>query len=122
MSNLRAGFIKFQINGNVYDASGSFTYNLGAKKRTTLLGPDKVHGYKEMPQVPFIAGAIRDGSALDVRNELLDATNATLTLTLASGKVIMLESAWFALEGDAETEEGTIAIRFEGMSCTEIAA
>jgi hypothetical protein len=111
-----------QINGNSYDAVGSFTINYGAPKRDELVGPDRVHGYKELPQVPYISGMIRDGSALDIPNDILNATNATLTLLLANGKTAMLEQAWYALEGDVDSEEGTLAIKFCGKSATEVPA
>jgi len=120
--NRRGGFMTIQLNGNSYDAVGSFTINYGAPKRDELVGPDRVHGYKEVPQVPFISGMIRDGSALDIVNDILNATNATLTLSLANGKAGMLEQAWYALEGDVDTEEGTIAIKFCGKSASEILA
>lgn len=46
--------------------------------------------------------------------------NATVTLELANGKMIVLRNAWFASEGTVQTEEGTIALRFEGISAEEI--
>ena len=39
---------------------GTFTYHLGIPKREAVIGPDRVHGYKEMPQVAYIEGAITE--------------------------------------------------------------
>lgn len=115
----RAGKISVQANGEVYDAKGSFSYNLGRDKREAIVGSDKVHGYKEMPQVPFIEGEITDSKDLDL-NTLVTLEDATITLNLSVGKTIMLSEAWYADEGTASTEEGAIPFRFEGISCEEI--
>jgi len=42
-----------------------------------------------------------------------------VTLQVANGKTIVLRNAWFAGEGTVQTEEGNIAVRFEGLSATE---
>lgn len=115
----RGGIIFLKINGEIYDAKGAFTYNHGSVKREAIVGSDAVHGYKELPQAPFIEGEITDRGTLDV--EGLKATvDATVTLELANGKVFVLREAWYAAEGDVQTEEGNIAVRFEGLSGEEI--
>jgi hypothetical protein len=118
MSQRRGGIIFVQSNGEVLDAKGNWTYNLGNPKRDTIIGADRVHGYKEVPQVPFIEGEITDRGTLnlDTLTKLLDAT---ITLELANGKVIVLRQAWFAGDGTGNTEEGNIQMRFEGLSCEE---
>jgi hypothetical protein len=82
------------------------------------VGADAVHGYKEVPQVPFIEGKITDSSDLDLA-ELCDVVDATVTLELANGKVIVLRDAWYAGEGTVDTDEGEIGVRFEGKSADE---
>jgi len=110
-----AGLISVAVNGTRIDASGSFEYNLGLPMREAVVGHDGVHGYRELPQVPFIAGDVRVTRDLDVRG-LLTARDATVTLTLPTGAVVVLRDAWFAGEGTANTEDGNIAARFEGKS------
>lgn len=105
------------VNGERLPAKGSFTWNLGEDMREGIVGHDTVHGYKELPQIPFIEGAITIQPATDVR-ALLRTTNATVTLETAAGQVIVLESAWYANEGSAQTEEGELAVRFEGLSAS----
>lgn len=119
MSQRRGGLIQFQVNGEIQDAKGNFTYNLGRPQREAIIGADGVHGYKETPQVPFIEGEITDRGNLDL-DKLVSTTGATVTLELANGKVIVLRDAWFAGEGTGNTEEGNIAVRFEGMSADEV--
>lgn len=113
------GIIFVKANGTQYRAKGSWTYNLGKLKREGIAGADGVHGYKAMPQVPFIEGTITDDSEISLET-LLDLDDATITLELANGKVISLSQAWFAGEGNVTTEEGEIEARFEGMECDEI--
>lgn len=121
MSRKLGGTIYIKIDGEMFDAKGTFTYNLGIPKREGVVGADKVHGYKETQQVPRIEGAISDSSTLDLE-KFLKMEGFTATLELANGKTIVLRDAWNASEGDASTEEGEISIKLEGMSCEEIAA
>lgn len=119
MSQRRGGTISLQINGSLQDAKGSFQYNLGRPKKEAIVGADSVHGYKEVPQVAFIEGEITDKGDLDLA-ALVEMTDATVTLELANGKVIVLRSAWYAGEGTGNTEEGNVGVRFEGKSGEEI--
>ena len=121
-NNRRAGVINFQINGKVYDAVGSFTVNFGQPKREGLVGPDRVHGYKEMPQIPKLSGEIRDAADLDMKNEILNMTNGTVTVKFANGKTYMIEEAYYCADGNLETEEGKIQLEIEGMSAEEVPA
>lgn len=116
----RAGLIQLQIGGEIQDAKGVFTYNLGLPKREAIPGSDGIHGYKETPQVAFIEGAITDRSTLDVA-ALARGTGLTVTLTLGNDKVIVLGGAWFAGDGTASSEEGEIAVRWEGKTAHEVA-
>lgn len=115
----RAGLIQLQVNGEIHDARGSFSYNLGRPKRDAMIGADRVHGYKETPQIAFIEGAITDRGSLDVA-ALAAGRDLTVTLSLGNGKVIVLRDAWFAGEGTASSEEAEIPVRWEGANAEEI--
>lgn len=115
----RAGIISLAINGITHDAKGSFAYNLGRPMREAIVGADTVHGFKETPQVAFIEGEITDRGDLDL-GALVELTDASVTLELANGKVIILRNAWFAGEGTANTEEANIEVRFEGAGADEV--
>lgn len=116
----RAGLIQLQVNGEIQDAKGSFSYNLGRPKREAMIGSDRVHGYKEMPQAPFIEGAITDRGTLDLA-ALASGRDLTITLTLGNGKLVVLNEAWFAGDGTGTTEEAEIAVRWEGATAEEVA-
>lgn len=120
MANIRAGKIFLRINGTQYRAKGDFTYNLGVDKKTMIAGTDGVHGYKSETVIPFIEGVITDGDDMDVK-ALAGMADTLVTLELANGKTIALRNAVFAADADISTGEGEIPVRFEGMSCEEVA-
>lgn len=121
MNQRVGGIIDLKVNGQVQNAKGAFTYNIGSNKRTGVAGADVVHGYTETVQVPYIEGEITDRQTLNLR-DLLDMTDGTVVLGLANGKSIVLRNAWYAGEGEGNTEEGAIGVRWEGLSAEEVPA
>lgn len=119
MSQRRAGICFFKIDGEIFDAKGNFTYNIGMPKREAIVGADAVHGYKETPQAPFIEGEITDRGNLDLQ-KLLAMDGGTATLELANGKIIVLREAWYAGDGNVQTEDGNIQLRIEAKQGEEI--
>lgn len=120
MSNQRrGGLIQVQANGEIYDAKGAWSYNLGRPKREAVVGADGIHGFTEKPQVAYIEGEITDRGDLDL-DALVTLTDATVTIQLANGKVVVLRDGWYAGEGKAGAEEANIEVRFEGKSAEEI--
>lgn len=118
-NNKRSGTLFVKSNGVIIEAVGNFTYRLGLPKREMMVGPDGVHGFKELPQVPFIEGEARDSDELDVA-ALQNTVDATITLELANGKTIVLREGAYTADGDVQTEEGNIQLRFEGKSAEEV--
>jgi len=117
--NRIAGEIYIKVDGAMLAAKGSFTYNLGKAKRETIYGSNnKPLGYKEMPNGPKIEGALTDTADFDLE-AFLELDEATVTLELANGKVIVLSDAWYAGEGDVNTEEGEVTVLFNGLDCKE---
>lgn len=119
MSQRRAGILYFKVDGTIYDAKGNFTYNLGAPKREAVVGSDAVHGFKETPQVAFIEGELTDSANLNLE-QLVKLDDVTATLELSNGKVIVLRNAWYAGDGNVQTEEANIQLRLEGKSAEEV--
>lgn len=122
MANRRVGGIIFlKINGELFSAKGTFTYDIGVPERTAVVGADAVHGFMEKPKAPMIEGAITDSSDLQIKN-LFELRDATVTLELANGKVIVLREAFFSGESAISTEEGEVPVKFEGLSAQEVRA
>jgi hypothetical protein len=114
-NNRRAGRVFLKVDGALFDAKGSFSYNLGQDKRDGIIGADGIHGYKETPQIPYIEGAVTDRGDLDLE-AVSRQDNVTVTLELVNGKTIVLANAWFAGEGTVTTEEGEITVRWESRT------
>lgn len=114
-----AGVHTLQVNGTTINVVGNWTYNLGVSEREELVGPDGVHGHKETNRAPFVEGEIRDRAGLDMK-ALASTVDATVTLALANGKVIVLRDAFAAGEWTGNTEDANIPARFVGMSAEEI--
>jgi hypothetical protein len=120
MANRRVGgIIEISVNGTTQSAKGNWTYDLGVAQREAVVGSDAVHGYKETPKVAFIEGEITDNSDLDSK-QFQETTEATVFLTLANGKNVVLRDAWYAGDGTTGTEEGNMNTRFEGPFAEEI--
>lgn len=114
-----AGVAFVKYNGRALPIRGGWTVGFNQIKREGLAGQDGVHGYKEMPQVPFIEGDV--STTADVAIEALVAiTDATVQLEAANGKVYVLRNAWTADAYEIDTEEGKLKVRFEGLSIDEI--
>lgn len=113
------GIIQIAADGVNFDAKGEFSHNLGAPLRKGLAGADRVHGYTETVQVPFIEGKITDTSRLN-KKDLLNIKNATVTFVTPNGKTVMLRDAFYAGEGTFTSGEGEGDLRFEGFDAEEI--
>lgn len=117
-SNRRAGRIQLYVNGELADAKGNFSYNLGGVNRETIAGADRVHGYKETVIPAHIEGVITDRSDLDVA-AMRDTVDTTVQLVHGNDKTIVFRNAWFVGEGAQSTEEGEIEVAFDALSAEE---
>lgn len=113
------GVLSCTVNGRRIRVAGEWSYNLGVEERAERVGLDGVHGYTVKPRAPFIEGETSDASDIDLL-ELLQVTNATITLHLRNGKVIELREAFNASEGTVNAGEGSVPLKFVGMSAAEI--
>jgi hypothetical protein len=118
-STLRGGMLYLLVNGERHDAKGDFTYGLGRPKKAAIVGADGVHGFFTEAQVAFFEGAITDSKTLDVA-AFQDIVDATATLELQNGKVIVFRQAAYVDEGAINPKEGEIPVRFEALSAEEV--
>lgn len=88
-------------------------------ERTGIAGQDRVHGYSELPTIPFIEADISlDPTILWEDIEL--ATDITVQADLINGHSYVLRNAWKAGRIDMNTREGFARCRWEGMNCAEM--
>lgn len=119
MSQRIAGTAFLKVDGSIYPLRGNFTVSPSALERAGISGQDFVHGFSEMPRVPFIEGDVSlvPELSMDVVESII---NSTVTAELANGKVYVLREAWCRSALELNTREGQTRIRFEGVSCDEI--
>lgn len=114
-----AGTAYIKADGKQFPLRGSLTVSAAVIEREGISGQDGVHGYKEMPRVPFISCDISDGEDVSVP-ELMAMTNVTVTAELANGKTYVLRNAWVADAVEIDTVEGQMTVKWEGESCDEV--
>ena len=114
-----AGTAYLKYDGGMLPLKGNLTVSATPVERTGIAGQDYVHGYQELPRVPYIEG---DVSTLpEVSLETLEQViDATVTAELINGTTYVLRNAWTKGPLDINTHDGQFRIRFEGVSCDEM--
>lgn len=113
------GIATVRADGRQYALRGDFMVSPSYSERTGVAGMDGPHGYTEAPRIPFIAGTISTMEDLSI--EELDAiTDATVQADLINGKSYVLRAAWTKSAHEINTAQGSVAVRWEGLSCDEI--
>jgi len=118
MAQRFAGIAYVYQNGQQLPLKGNFTISPSRIERTGIAGQDRVHGYSEMPRVPYIEGDISMTDELSIE-ELENITDATITTELANGRIYVLQEAWTKSAFELNTAEGTVRVRWEGVECHE---
>lgn len=118
-TNRIAGVIALHLGNIKLPAKGGWTVMVDDVEREGIAGQSGVHGYKEMPVVPYMEGTISHLSSISVE-ELKELHDFTATLETANGRAFVLENAWVANQLEVGTEEGEFTVRVEGMKGREI--
>jgi hypothetical protein len=114
-----AGIAFLFVDGNQYPLRGNFMVDPSSIDRTGIVGQDGVHGFQELPVVPFIEGDVTLDPALNIE-DVEAIFDATVQADLINGHSYVLRNAWTAGRRNLNTREGLVRIRFEGMACQEI--
>lgn len=84
-----------------------------------IAGQDGVHGYQELPRVPYIEGDI--STVREINLEDLDGqTDVTVVAQLANGKQYSLVGATCKAALEDNTRDGQVRVRWEGLFCEEL--
>lgn len=119
MSQRIAGIAYLKVDGALFPLRGNFTVSPSALERAGIAGQDYVHGYSELPRVPFIEGDVSLVAELSME-DIEAIVNATVTAELFNDKTYVLREAWCRSALELNTREGQTRVRFEGVSCDEI--
>src|SRR5262245_667523 len=118
MSQRIGGIAYLKVDGDQKPLRGNFTVSPSPIERNGVAGQDYVHGFTEMPRVPYIEGDISLRSEISVE-DLGNIINATVTAELNNGKTYTLREAWCRSALELNTRDGQTRVRFEGVSCEE---
>ena len=119
MAQKFAGIAYLMVNNNQLRLRGNFTVSPSPVERTMIAGQDGVHGYQELPRVPFIEGDVSTTS--DIALEDIDGmTDVQVVAQLANGRQYTLIGATCKAALEANTRDGQVRVRWEGIWCEEI--
>jgi hypothetical protein len=113
-----AGTAFMFVNGAQYPLRGNFLIGPSRVERAGISGQDKVHGYSELPVVPYISGDITTTPDMDW-DALEQMTDVTVQANLINGQSYVLRNAWVANRRELNTRDGQANVRFEGMDCIQ---
>jgi len=121
MAQRFAGIAFLIVDGNHMALRGNFVVSPSSVERTMIAGQDGVHGYQELPRVPYIEGDISmvpdDAGSLET---LESQVNVTVVAQLANGRQYTLSQASCKAGFEGNTRDGQVRVRWEGVSCSEI--
>ena len=119
MAQRIAGIAQLFVNGVLVALRGNFMVSPSSIERTMLAGQDRVHGYQELPRVPFIEGDI--STMPDVPLSTFEQQTSTQVVAiLANGMQYTLMEASCKAGFEANARDGQARIRWEGTRCDEV--
>src|SRR4249920_962124 len=92
MAQKFAGIAFLMVAGNQLRLRGNFTVSPSPVERTMIAGQDGVHGYQELPRVPYIEGDISTTPDMDLTS-LDSQTDVNVVAQLANGYQYVLIGA-----------------------------
>jgi|SRR5262245_1567300 len=119
MAQRFAGIAFVMVDGNQLPLRGNFTVSPSAVERTMIAGQDRVHGYQELPRVPFIEGDISATPGVSLE-ELEAQVDVTVVAQLANNKQYTLAGATCKAALEENTRDGQARVRWEGLWCEEV--
>jgi hypothetical protein len=113
-----AGIAFLTVDGTQLALRGNFTVSPSAVERTMLAGQDGVHGYQELPRVPYIEADITTMPGFYLE-DLLAQVDVTVVAQLANQMQYTLGAATCKGGFDNNTRDGQVRVRWEGVTCQE---
>jgi len=121
MAQRIAGVAHLTVGGNLVAVRGNFTVSPSSVERTMIAGQDGIHGYQELPRVPYIEADISTLQNFYLGDLLLD-TDVTVIATLANNMQYNLTGGVCKGGFENNTRDGQVRIRWEGVTCRETTA
>lgn len=120
MAQRIAGIAFLTVDGTQLSLRGNFTVSPSPTERTMIAGQDGVHGYQELPRVPYIEADLSTVPGLSL--EALEAqTDVSVVAQLANGYQYTLTGGTCKAGFENNTRDGQVRVRWEGLACQEMA-
>jgi len=107
------------VDGQQLALRGNFTVSPSPVERTMIAGQDGVHGYQELPRVPYIEGDITTMPGFYLE-ELMTQTDVTVVAQLANSMQYTLTAATCKGGFENNARDGQVRVRWEGVTCEEV--
>jgi hypothetical protein len=114
-----AGVAHIVVDGNPLSLRGDLNLDPDNIEREGIAGQDGVHGFKEIPKVPYIEGNFTKDPNLSL--EVIRAMDdVTVQAECADGTQYIFRNAWTAGARELDTGEGQVQIRWEATEADEV--
>jgi hypothetical protein len=120
MAERIAGIAFLTVNDEQVLVRGNFVVSPSVVERTMIAGQDGIHGFQELPRVPYIECDMSTPRNYYLEN-LLEQTNSTIIAQLANGMQYTLTQAVCKGGFENNTRDGQVRVRWEGVTCEEVA-
>lgn len=114
-----AGVRELVLGSERFETIGNGSYSPGGEERESVVGDTAVVGFKSSARIPFIEVDIFVTGETDIAS-LLARAGDTVMLVLKNTKAFVLREAAYTGDGTVNASEGTMTVRFEGVSGEEI--
>jgi hypothetical protein len=121
MAQRVAGIANLFVNNVPVALRGNFTVSSSTVERTMLAGQDYIHGYQELPRVPWIEGDLTTMPQFYMAS-LIAGVDIDVSCTLANGMHYKLVNATCKAQLEQNTRDGQVRVRWEGTDCIETSA
>src|SRR5262245_45872439 len=118
MADRIAGTAFLKVGGTQYSLKGNFTVSPSGVERTMIAGQDGVHGFQELPRVPWIEGDISTTPGTTLTRFEYE-TDVTVIAQLANGSQYTMYGATCKAGSEINTRDGQFRVRWEGLQCFE---
>lgn len=118
MAQRIAGIANLFVNNTPVALRGNFTVSSSTVERTMLAGQDYIHGYQELPRVPWIEGDLSTMPNFYM-SDLIAGVDIDVSCNLANGMSYKLVNATCKAQLEQNTRDGQVRVRWEGTDCIE---
>jgi hypothetical protein len=114
-----AGVALVKVDGRQIPLRGNLTVSPNVIERTMLAGQDGIHGFQELPRVPWIELDMSTLPEIEIE-ELEGQVGVTVVAQLANGRQYSLEDACCRGGIEINARDGQCRVRWEGENCREM--